>query len=165
MMKNNILIAALILALLSSCGSIKYLPSPDKLDINQYGSYIKVNCINLSTIDGELIAADSTNLVILTDFENKCTKIPVSEIDHFHLRYANGKHYGAIIPLFTIATLFHGFFAIITAPVNLLATIAVTTTGENAYRYNEKQISLEELKMFARFPNGIPPGINMSSIK
>ncbi len=36
--------------------------------------------------------------------------------------------------------------------------------GETAFTYNESQIRLEELAMFARFPQGIPAHIDISQL-
>jgi hypothetical protein len=38
-------------------------------------------------------------------------------------------------------------------------------SSEDAFQYNEKNMSYEKLKMFARFPQGIPLNIDVASIK
>jgi hypothetical protein len=37
--------------------------------------------------------------------------------------------------------------------------------GETAYTYSEKNMTFNSLKMFARFPQGIPVGIDLAAIK
>jgi hypothetical protein len=54
---------------------------------------------------------------------------------------------------------------VFTAPINLMVTIVVTMSSEDAFQYNEKNMSYEKLKMFARFPQGIPLNIDVASIK
>jgi hypothetical protein len=41
----------------------------------------------------------------------------------------------------------------------------VTTSRENAFKCNQKNMTYEKLKMFARFPQGIPPTISLTNIK
>lgn len=151
--------------IISSCTSPRYLPSSDKIDVNEYGSYIKIFHKTASNIDGELIAIDSNKIVVLTEESKKCVTVPISEVKRFTLRYAKPKHYGWTIPVFTLPTIAHGWFLIFTAPVNLIVTISVTAGGENAFKYSNKNMTYDKLKIFARFPQGIPPNIDIASIK
>jgi hypothetical protein len=59
----------------------------------------------------------------------------------------------------------HGWYSIFTIPIHLIVTISVTASGENAFKYNNKKMTYEELKMFARFPQGIPPDIDLANVK
>lgn len=152
--------------IISSCTSPRYLPSSDNIDVNQYGSYIEI--ITKGTypnIDGELIAIDSNKIIVLTESTSKCSTVPTKDIQGFKLRYAKPKHYGWTIPVFTLATIGHGLFLILTAPVNLIVTISVTASGESAFKYSDKNMTYDKLKMFARFPQGIPTNIDIASIK
>ena len=164
-MKTNILITGLIAFIICSCTSPKYLPSSDKIDINEFGSYIELVRNTAPNIRGELIAIDTSKIVVLTEDANKCVVVPVSEVKRFSLRYAKPKHYGWTIPVFTLFTATHGVGLLVTAPINLIVTISVTTSGENAFKYSDKNISYNELMMFARFPQGIPPNIDLANIK
>lgn len=164
-MKTNIALIGLLIIFFSSCTSPRYLPSSDKIDVNEYGSYIKIIHKTAYNIDDELIAIDSNKIVVLTEQTKKCLTIPISEIKHFKLRYAKQKHYEWTIPVFTLATIAHGSFLKFTAPANLIVTISVTASGENAFKYSDKDMSYEKLRMFARFPQGIPSNIDLASIK
>ena len=70
-MKTKLLFAVIILLLAFSCSSPKYLPSSDKIDINEFGSYIKISMKEGGKIDGELIAIDSSQIVILSAKKKK----------------------------------------------------------------------------------------------
>ena len=37
--------------------------------------------------------------------------------------------------------------------------------GEMAFTYTEKDMTYEELRMFARFPQGIPPNVDIKDIR
>lgn len=118
---------------------------------------------------GELIAVDSVKIIVLTDsvlYHVKFAEvIKLSEINHYTLRYAKPKHYGPLIPLYWLGSVFHGYYFVLTAPINILTTSIVTSTGEKAFTYNEKDLNFKKLKMFARFPQGLPPNIDINQIR
>lgn len=164
-MKIKIIITGLFAIIISSCTSPRYLPSSDKIDVNEYGSYISITRKKTSNIDGELIAIDSNKIIVLTENTKKCVTVPVNEVERFSLRYAKPKNYEWTIPVYTLSTITHGYYIILTAPVNLIVTISVTVAGKNAFKYSDKNMTYDKLKMFARFPQGIPTNIGIESIK
>jgi len=163
-MKTNIALIGLLIVFLSSCSSPKYLPSADKIDVNEYGSYIKLSCKTGVNIVGELIAIDNNEIIVLTEEIRPCMTVPVNEVKQFKLKYAKPKNYTWTIPVYTLATLGHGYFFLFSAPVNLSMTI-LTASGVNVFTYSDKDITYDKLKMFARFPQGIPANIDLTSIK
>lgn len=164
-MKTKTLLIGLIAIIISSCASPEYLPLPDNIDMNEYGSYITIIHKTANNIEGELIAIDSNQIVVLTNEEKKCVTVPLGEVQRFSLEYAIPKHYGWTIPVFTVATIAHGWFLILTAPINFIVTMSVTAAGEKAFKYTDKKMTYDKLKMFARFPQGIPTNIDLASIK
>jgi len=168
-MKTKIGFLVLIILGITGCSSPKFLPSADTIDINHYGSHISVNYITGDKINGELIAINTEEMVVLTGSDEKnnkrCVSFPLTEIKSFRLAYASPKHYGWTIPTFTLFTIAHGWFLVLTAPINLITTIAVTTSGENAFVYSNKNMTYDKMKMFARFPQGLPPGIDLANIQ
>jgi hypothetical protein len=168
-MKTKLIISVLLAVIISSCQSPAYLPDVDDIDVNVYGSYISIERDVKDNVDGELISIDSSNVIVLAEIKDapgKIVVIPVSEIKSFKLQYATGNGYVWAIPLFTLSTLAHGFYALATLPINLIVTTIVASNGSyGAYIYSEQEISFDKLKMFARFPQGIPPGVKIGSIK
>ena len=154
-----------LIVFFSSCNTPKYLPDVKAIGLESHGSYIKINHKSSAQIHGELIAVENNNIYVLLNESKRCLKIPVAEIKNFKLRYAQPAHYGWSIPIFSAVSLVHGILATFTLPLNLIITTAVTISGENDFRYNQKSISLKNLKMFARFPQGIPENIDLASIK
>ena len=157
-MKINLISFICIIIFLCACSAPKYLPTSETIDINEYGSYIRVAQYSGKWTNGELIAIDHTSLIIMDDRVKKCVKVPVQEIENYTLKYAYKKEPKYV--LFT--TIFHGFYLIFTAPANLL----ILKISENdAFTYNQKNLGYNELRMFARYPQGIPPNIELSGIK
>jgi len=154
---------------LLGCVSPAYLPSYDQIDVNQYGSFIKVEMRNGDTVTGELIAVERNKLVVLNSVKDSLTTkpviLPINEIGKFKLQYARPKKYGWSVPVFGLATISHGAFLILSLPVNLIVTASVTATGENAFTFSDKTMTYDQLPMYARFPQGVPPGIDLTLLK
>ena len=166
-MEHRLLIFGIALMLLSSCKAPAYLPEVNNIGVNEFGSSITVNFPKGADIEGELIAIDSENMIVLTkekDIKHLQT-IPITDISSFKLMYAQPKKYGGTIPAFALLSLSHGYLAVFTAPINIVVTSVITARGANAFTYNDKNISLENLKMFARFPQGLPPHIAIADIE
>lgn len=169
--------------MLGSCSAPLYLPTADQIDVNQYGSCITIKPTTGLSITGELLAITSNKLIVLTESDNyynrKPITIPLNQVSRFTLRYAySNKHYGWTIPAgFALPLIpfpdpagggsmpFHGFFALVSIPFNLIVTISATAAGEHMFEYNYKNITYDQLRMFARFPQGIPPTIDLTSIR
>jgi hypothetical protein len=168
-MKTKILLSVLLVVVISSCTTPAYLPAHEKIDENQYGSYIEVYLKTGSYVNGELIAIDTNSIIVLQESGNAASKkiatVRIIDANRFLLRYAKPKNYGWTIPLYSLASISHGIFAIFTLPLNLLVTISVAVGGERAFTYNDRKMTYDKLRMFARFPQGIPPEIDMASIK
>mgnify|MGYP001302391257 CR=1 FL=1 len=164
-MKTKIVFFGLIAFFFISCKSARFLPSYKNIDINEYGSFIKVTQKKGTIIKGELIAINSEEMLILTEDTKECLTLAISEVNKFKLRYAQPKNYGWSVPAFIILPFIHGAYSAITIPVHLIVTISVTVAGDNAFVYNDKNMTYEKLRMFTRFPQGVPPNIDLSSLK
>ncbi|MEP7197658.1 MAG: hypothetical protein ABI851_14155 [Saprospiraceae bacterium] len=165
-MKNIRLLTGLVtIILFSACLSPKYLPSSDKIDINRYGSYVKLVTYKTPIIKGELIAIDNNNIIVLTRHNKISISIPVKEVKRFSLLYAKPKQYWWSIPPVVALPFIHGYFSVASVPLHLITTMAVNLSSKSDFMYNSMDISYEKLKMFARYPQGIPPGIELKSIK
>ena len=164
-MKNKGIIITLIIIIMSSCALPSYLPSSDKIDINQHGSYIKVTRRSNANVKGELIAVDIDKIIILSKKTKNCISVPKDEVMWFKIRYARPKSYGWSIPLGIVLPFMHGFYSIITLPIHLITTISIAASGRQAYKLNNRTVNYDRLNMFSRFPQGIPQHIDPVSIK
>ncbi|MBX2985012.1 MAG: hypothetical protein KF882_03495 [Bacteroidia bacterium] len=169
MMKIKITISVLFLFILSGCFSPQYLPTTKNIDVNVYGSYIKVKTIK-ERVYGELIAVDETQIIILensTEYSTgKCKIIPLDSIYNFRLKYAKPKKvYVAPLILLPVNFAIHGFYSLFTIPLQTIVSASVLISNENAFQYNKNEITITELKMFARYPYGLPENISLEDIK
>ncbi|MBK6642764.1 MAG: hypothetical protein IPG39_16865 [Bacteroidetes bacterium] len=164
-MKTNFALISLLLIIFTSCSTPGYLPTSYAIDVNEYGSYIKIIQKSASKIKGELIAIDNNRIIVMVAETRKCKIVSLNDVNHFKLRYAKPKHYGWTIPAFIVYPLIHGYYSIASIPIHLIVTISVTVSGESAFMYSDKNMTYEKLKMFARFPQGIPPNVDVASLK
>jgi hypothetical protein len=157
----------LILFVISGCMVPVYLPKTKAIDVNQYGSYIKITRIHGSNVRGELLAVDTTSLILFADSSRRkiVRIIPVSEVKRFTIRYAQPKKYWWTMAVFSAVCASHGWWAALSIPLNLIITAAVSVSAENAFTYSQDDITYVQLRMFARFPGGIPSNIILSSNK
>lgn len=172
-MKSSIFLIFIALTL-NSCLSFKHANIPKVKDIGTgyYGSYIvvklnkgvKIN--NNRHVIGELIAVDNEKMIVFMVNEQspQPEKIALNDIKRFSLYYAKGPNYSftSLLPLSTIT---HGIFLIFTFPINLAVSIYDMDSAIIDFRYNQNNISFEKLKMFARFPQGIPPNVTLKDLK
>ncbi|MEY4903003.1 MAG: hypothetical protein RLZZ292_818 [Bacteroidota bacterium] len=187
------LFVLLVPFIMSSCSTSipNYLPTIDNIDTNRFGSHIVLNCTEGYIQEGELIAIDSGAITILTgDYNFQANKemvretsdstrqalksnqvhrfvkvVPLKEIERFSLQYAEGKKYGWTALFGLLLSASHGFLFVGSAPVNLVVIGIVASDSNNAFKYNNKTISYTKLRMFARFPQGIPPNVELNKIR
>lgn len=171
-MTTKILISFLLAILFSNCKFPEYLPSTENIDTNPHGAMITAHVKKSSgPVRGELISCDDDKLIILADSAyakkkgTKLERLSWEEVNKFRLQYAKPKNYAWSLPVYTLATLSHGLFAIFTAPVNFAATFTVNNSGRLSFSYDNTKISMQDISMFARYPQGIPPGIDPDTIK
>lgn len=163
-MRIRIILFGLVSIFIVGCKSPEFLPGTDEIHMNQYGSYITFKLRSYANIKGELIAVDSNALIVLSEKKMECVVVPKSDIFSFKIKYADQRNYGWMIPILSLSTISHGLFLIFSLPANLIVTSIVASSGEKAVSYTNEDISYEALKMFARFPQGIPPGITLEEI-
>jgi hypothetical protein len=154
-----------MLLLLTSCGTPKYLPRTDEVGNSPYGAYIIAIAKSTHETKGELIAVDSHFLIILNSRTQHCDSVAIANVVQFKLRYARSNKRPWLVPVYVLSTVFHGYFSIITAPLNLLGTGGVLLRDVKELQYTEQDIDYEQMRLFARFPHGVPVGVAVDSLK
>lgn len=165
-MKNRLITLIVVIVSISSCATIpNYLPIAKNIGSHPFGSFTNIKTVSNDLVSGELISVDSSEIIILTKVYNqlKVVKINIKEVKNVKFFYAKGTNYGWTIPLFSLMSITQGFFSILTLPFNLITTIAVTVNGNQMYSY--QNMTVKQLKMFARFPQGLPSNFDLTLIK
>lgn len=151
----SIVCGAIIFA---GCFTVSYLPNHKTLDSNPYGAYIRINTVDKKYYAGELISVTGDKVTVLLDEKGiiSTKTIDSSQIKRYYLIYAN-KSSARSIPF--IISIFHGFFFPITTLINGLVMANADFT------YTSKSLKYKDLKLFARYPQGIPDNISIYDIK
>lgn len=173
----------LVTVLLGSCTIPRYVPFTENLGTGTHGSYMTVWLKSGAKVAGELIAADSNNLVLLTSTTKgqptTLSTLPVISVDRFILQYARPINYAwGFLPAVGLPLIpfpdpdnrqsmmfFHGFYSILTIPLNLTAVGIIYGWSLADFRYTNLTLSYFDLFRFARYPQGLPPGTDLSAIR
>jgi hypothetical protein len=168
-MKNLHYILILTLTLMcSSCAPLAYLPTIDKIGESQYGAHIHIRSTEKKSFDGELIAVTNDCVYVLcTNEGRRLDSIARNRIIDFRLQFAQTKAglYSAFIPLSAVVTLAHGWWLLISMPVNVITTSIIAIDSNESNTINKKSILWSDLSMYARFPQGIPENIRKEDIQ
>ena len=166
-MKNRlffICISALLLVGGCKIQNAHYLPTKANIGINRYGSHMDIRLQSGRRLVGELIAIDTSNIILLRDSLYGCKVVPIRDVATFRLIFAQPKDYSAPLGIGTVSTLSHGYWLVFTLPINLITAAAVSSSSKGSVTYTQSHISLQELQMFARFPQGVPEGVGVEMI-
>jgi len=142
-----------------------WLPLPIDAQRDGFGSWIRVQAQprTVPLAEGELIAVDADSIHVLADgrlVSLARATLCCAELAAYRTDLAELQAWSAVGVLSTAS---HGFFLVLTAPVWLLAGVSTTAAASLAPRI----ISADPfaLRPFARFPQGIPPGLDRTALR
>jgi hypothetical protein len=146
-----------------------FLPSPAGAAHDVYGAWIQVTVPagrRDSTIAGELIAARADTVWILPD-RGPVVAVPTSTVKEGRVaRYRSGA--GAIAgftALGVVSTISNGFLLGITAPLWIITGVVASSSESRAPLRDVPPLAWASLAAYARFPQGLPPGIDLAEIR
>ncbi len=171
--------------LLVGCAGSKVLPRYDQMQYNLYGAQIKIRDGKGNRLKGELIAANDSGVWVLRNFNNEDALtispfpdvenpiqtidsgnfyfFPLNAFESYSMKYARSRKYASMMGA-TVITFAHGWISAISFPVSLIVTGAVSIAGSQAYKYNEQNVPKKELNHFARYPQGLPPQLDVHQL-
>lgn len=136
-----------------------------------YGGYIEVRVQGVQDIlkfKGELISVDSKKIIVRTlQIPNDIRPFSVKDIISYkvYIGYEKSTGMEAFYILNSLATLTHGYFLLLTAPANLGIMSIIQNNKNKNLSFTSKEIPINQLYKFARFPNGLPPNITIHNLK
>lgn len=154
---NKILLLVLFSSLLQ-CTTITYLPKHDRIGSNPYGAYVKIFTLNKKYFNGELISSNEqeVKLLISKNDSRQIITIQANQLKRYYIIYAKKP---ALAKGAFIIPILHGAWFILTLIPNVIIMNNLDFT------YTQNTLKYKDLKMFARFPSGIPAHIPENSIK
>jgi len=168
MRSRNAWFVVSLIATASGCASNPapraMLRSPEQMQRTAFGSYVAIASRDGGQIGGELIAVDHERLYVLSG--QTLHNMPVANVEKATLAaYSTGESeiagWGA---LGIISTLSHGYLLIFSAPVWLLSTSVAAGVESRAALFHYPERPLESFRPYARFPQGIPPGVDANGL-
>lgn len=146
-----------------------FLPSPAQAVRDVYGGWIEVTVSagrHDSTIAGELIAARADTVWVLPD-SGPVAAVPTSTVKHGRVARYNSEA-GAIAgftALGVVSTISNGFLLGITAPLWIITGVVASSNESHAPLRGVPPLAWTDLAAYARFPQGLPPGIDLGEIR
>ena len=167
--KNSLIILALsLIGCASTSAPSGWLPSPANSASDVYGGWATVEIDSADKrqdIQGELIAVEFDTMYVLS--RRGLHAVPKKYILNAKVAYFEGDYSGisAWTLLGTISTISHGFYLLITAPLWIVtgSLTAASVSHNQVVEYPDH--SWDELKMYSRFPQGLPASLDRQSLK
>jgi hypothetical protein len=164
---SRVLIPALFAVLASGCASTSappnWLPAPDEADVDAYGAWAEVLTAD-RRLGGELIAVSDDSLYVF--WGEAVAEVARDEVEEALVTYSTNAAgmLGAWGALGALSTLSHGYFLIISGSVWLIGAVAAASTESYAHRIVYPEDPWEELRAYARFPQGLSDGLDRSAL-
>jgi hypothetical protein len=164
-------LAALLAASLAGCASNPapkgWLPPAVKAQEQAYGGWISLTCRKaeaVAHVEGELIAVSDDRVYVLTD--TGLVEVPHESVAKATLAaYATGDgQLAGWSALGTLSTLSHGGYLLITAPLWIIAGITAAAGESRAGLLHYPEKPLASFRPYARFPQGLPAGLEASAL-
>ncbi len=166
---KNIKVIAAVFFLLVACKTKEYLPKPFEMKYYTKGMWLEFKLPDKTTSSGELLALNEKQAFILplnSDVKTIEKSNIQSAVLHLSLTADHPEELrgATFIPFLTLT---HGVFLILTLPINLLIAGPIVDSQRSGTYIIEypKAVTWEELAKFSRFPQGIPKGLDIYTLK
>jgi len=173
---RSLLCIGTVATLLGGCGVTRapdgWLPDPPGLERQAYGGWLHLEIPNGKEIieeGGEFIGVRDT-VVYLLDAKRGVLMIPMSTITFASVDFHDketGKFAGWTVAG-SLSTVTHGFWLILSFPAWILfgtiSTVGVSHLGSEE-ESNPDQAWWQKVTKFARFPQGLPPSLDVKSLR
>jgi hypothetical protein len=164
-----VILACLVAAGCASTGAPgDWLPVAEDAPSDPYGAWVRVEFVKPyddRKLMGEFLAVDDDSLYILTGTAG--TVDPVIGISLDMVRKARIAHFdpqtsraAGWVALGSLSSLSHGIIAGVTLPIWILGGSALASTQAASALENYPDLPWASLRMYARFPQGPPPGLH-----
>ena|SRR5258708_2532525 len=172
MLKNEFVIFGFVFMLLSGCsksitaphGSV---PNRKSLSTDAFGGWINLTLkSSQKSFQGELIAINTDSIYVMTN--GKVQREEISDVNSARLILykTSSEEYALWTSLMSLGTISNGYFLVFTLPLTLIAGISTTNSESQRINYIDyPQNSWEELMKYARFPQGLPQGLDVGDLK
>jgi hypothetical protein len=143
-----------------------WLPTPEEAQREAFGAWMRIEYRIDSVrrvIEGELIAAATDSIYVLG--ADSLVALPVTPALSGTLTTYDARldMLGTWTLMGTLSTASHGIVLLLSAPIWIIAGTASTASASKDPRIGSTDPSL--IRQFARFPQGMPPGVDRRSLR
>ena len=163
-----ILIAGLAAGCAASHAPTGYLPKPAEAPWNPRGGWITVQYGDSAdewVLDGELVAVEGDSVYVLTG--EGLEAAPAAGVRRAELWGYQSEH-GRLAAWTVVGTLScasNGIVAVLSAPVWAISGTLSTASQSRAPRLTRPSDPWARFRSYARFPQGLPPGLDRGSLR
>jgi len=154
----------------AACKPAAYLSKPQDYKFDVHGSYLQVKAEEYKVITGEIIVVEDNSVTVLSVETNELITFNKHQLSSFEVLVsatsddpAGISGYGFVMGLLSIG---HGYYGIISYPINFLSAVAIGVDVASPYvmKYPDS-VDWKRLSKFARFPMGLPEGVDINTIR
>jgi hypothetical protein len=138
-----------------------WLSQPEQIHQSGYGGWIDVTMKDKTHISGELIAIEKDSLFLASD---ALQVVAHCDIQSARLVTYEALRLGGYVILGLISTISNGFFLIFSAPLWIIGGSAAASSRSFEPIMDYPESSMDQLKPFARFPQGFPSTLDRQTI-
>jgi hypothetical protein len=166
-----VLCLTLAVSLLGGCAVFHsprgWLPKLQQVPSEAYGCWSEVEHISdgqTKKTSGELIAVAPGRLFILS--QTGVSEIRLISIKWMRLEvFESANMLGAWAFVGTLSTLSHGIGLVVSAPIWIISGISAAAAESRSGVIMLRGSPTEDIRKYARFPQGLPEGIDLASLK
>lgn len=160
--------AAACAACASNSAPKDWLPRPVEAQTDAYGGWIELDYQDSGVkrgMDGELIAVSADSVWVLNRKQSRV--IPTSAVTAGKLTFYAAETGPLTLwsTLGTLSTISNGALLLFTAPMWLIGGSLATGAESHAAQRQGAPLTWAELAPFARFPQGMPDGIGLTTLQ
>jgi hypothetical protein len=161
------LIAAWISSCMATPGPKGWLPSPKEALSDTFGAWMIVEYSSEAgnkTAEGEFIALEKYQIYLLTGYGLET--ISTINVQHVTLAVYKEERIARTWTLLGfLSTASHGYYAAASAPLWLLIGIYNASAESTSGITDSDVVDWDEIQKYARFPQGIPQGVDLRQLK
>ena len=159
---------SLLTLFIFSCASTNaprgWLASPTEMQTETYGGWLQLNIKTQAQLVGELIAISKDSIYIVNESFYAIAQSDIKSA-RMVIYESNSVDMGGLVALGTLSTISNGFYLILTAPMWIIG--GSIASGKRSFEpivdYPKQELS--HFTPYARFPQGLPKGIDRSQIR
>lgn len=160
--------ACLLMSCAASQAPRRWLPNPLTTQTESYGGWVKLEYLTpekkKTAVSGELIAVNADSVFVAgTGFYAVALSSVKSARLEAYESYSG--EVGGLAMLGTLTTISNGAFLIFTAPMWIIGGSAVSASRSREPMIDYPKRDWNRLAAFARFPQGLPEGLDRRNIK